>query len=1137
MGDKVKRNMKGKENSQFFKAKGENSLGSSLAIKQRVLSPVEKLHKRLEKDVIVKKYLGDIHIDNDEYEIIKSEFRAKYRQLIHSYSHKLIDLVFAVALVQIGIRFYDGKYWTHVARELGIANLPTNQQTWIGNAFLDTIINYQLIALPFQEKVNNILMHGFVSNHYANNFFDFLFEYYRIDLERDIENNNSENMNRLIDAMVKNDNTNRTYLIVRQTSDAIHNNRRGANVRIRRLLRLIDKCFWDQNLVINGRNRLTALFNKWRNESESLENEYRMVCDNMKGRKGKRSFSTPYLKCDFNSAEVNLVLPSQLIKLDVESDEKELNWRIIVGDELIVIPLNSCIQVITGYKTESISCALNNVQVLQSMSFQLHNGHKKLRNFKDLPADCVRFFDLDGDLLKSESLPNSTVYAFSGRDSVFHSRALLYVEKFTDINLTVFEFETGDILMLPDGNILSIGNKIAEGLLQRGLIKGAYALHDNEKIQLFREAPSIIVKMLPNKLNGTLICVNANRFRLSDMPYLEFPLNDRTGENVYALDMSQYGYEGNGIYSISIDVPNDRSDRQWKYCILSNLDYKFEDGPYVFKSKGTIVFDEKICLTPKECMEKNEGENSFNFNIFPNEAHIGFKTVTKKNEDVDLYIEIPALHWKFDNTDWEIEKPNEVWHSNFPTIISIKYPDDMLKLCMNEELDSEREESRSIEYSKNKTVGYFICDVTRFKSWFCGEQSSETVYVKLNGNKIPFIDVITKSRLLSCLITGDFENNILNGVFNIIGQANYFVDVEVNGKTLVEKQVISDDMIAVPLQLESGIYRIAVFEAETDESGFDESVFNLLGEYSRELINPYNLSGKTIEIRHITKGEKNHKLPLSCIYYVKELSFADTASQYYYGKLIAEGDAGKILATIPVKVDFIDPKRLRVAYIEFMDDGEPTSFLYDNQRKIIVKNELDGLSRSVRYRRYEDIYRDDYRFVIEFVSISTLYACNSTELSTHKISSFSPVTPKAVYDNQWSSDKAESEKSLLVGTNLNKRNGLHTLTDNKTEPENMIGQENEIVNLQDRIDNPINDTSNNGSGTEDFEQSALAIKVSETRLTPLVYNCLQKAGILELRHLDKLIKQKGIKGLNNVNKLNARMKEEVVSVLREYGII
>ena len=1131
VGGKVNWNMKGKEN--YLQ-------GSSLTVKQRVLTPSEKLKKRIEKDIIAKKYIGDIHIDDDEYEIIKSEFRAKYRQLVDSYSHKLIDLLFVVALVQIGIRFYDGKYWLHVARELGQENLPTNQQTWIGNAFLDTVSKYHLIALPSHEKVSNILMHGFVSNHYANNFFDFLFEYYRIDLERDIENNNAENMNRLIDAMVKNDNTNRTYLIVQQTSDAIKHNRRGANIRIRRLLRLIDKCFWNQSTVVNGRNRLTSLFNKWRKESENLQHEYSLICDNMKEKKGKRSFSSPYLNCDYNTAEVSLILPSQLIKIDVESEEIELKWEIIIGEEAVTIPLNNFSQVITGYKTERATFKLNRLQVLQNMSFQLFNGQQKLRTFKEIPIDCVRFFDLDGDFLNPESLPNSTVYAFSNKESTFQSKSISYIEKFDEVHLTIFEFELGDILLLPDGNILSVGNKLVEGLLQRGLAKRAYVLCDNEKIDIFRETPSIVVKMLPTRVNGTLICVNENRFRLSDMPYLDFPLNDRSGESAYILDMSQYNCETDGVYSIVIDVPNDRTDRHWKYCVLSDFRPKFEDCPYIFKSKGTIVFAENFRVTPKSYMDKNEGENSFNFNIIPNDTHIGFTTITDKNESIDICIEIPALHWKFDNAEWEIEKPNELWHSHFPTIISLQYPEDSLKLCMNEELDSEKEESRSVEYTKSKSTGQFVCDVTRFHSWFNGDHASEIVYIKLGDGKIPFIDVITKSRLISCLITGDFENNILHGTFNIIGQAEYFVDVEVNGKVLVEKQLIIDDMIVVPMQLESGTYKVSIFETENDEAGFDDSTFNLLGEYKRELINPYNLSGKTIEICHITKGEKNHKISLGCSYFVKDLSFSGPDSRCYYGKLIAEGDAGKILATIPVRVDFFDKTRLQLAFVEFIDDDEPTSFLYDNQKKIIVKNELEGLSRSVRYRRYEDIYRDGYQYIVEFVNNNSMKNFNNSDsFSQDRIAYSAPSRAISYknYDNQWEKEKNEMDEKSIVDNEQKPASESLLCADYYKEPAKNVGQENDNVALFCLPDKQLSDISNDESCAEDFEQSTLAIKVSETGLSPLVFNCLQKAGISELRHLDGIIKKNGIKGLNNINKLNSRMKEEVVSLLREYRII
>ena len=36
--------------------------------------------------------------------------------------------------MQIGIRHYDGNYWSNFARELDIAQLKTHQQTWIGES-------------------------------------------------------------------------------------------------------------------------------------------------------------------------------------------------------------------------------------------------------------------------------------------------------------------------------------------------------------------------------------------------------------------------------------------------------------------------------------------------------------------------------------------------------------------------------------------------------------------------------------------------------------------------------------------------------------------------------------------------------------------------------------------------------------------------------------------------------------------------------------------------------------------------------------------------------------------------------------------------------------------------------------------
>ncbi len=60
--------------------------------------------------------------------------------------------------MQIGIRHYDGNYWSNFARELNIIELKSHQQTWVGESFIFTLKSYNKLTLGINQKVNTILM-------------------------------------------------------------------------------------------------------------------------------------------------------------------------------------------------------------------------------------------------------------------------------------------------------------------------------------------------------------------------------------------------------------------------------------------------------------------------------------------------------------------------------------------------------------------------------------------------------------------------------------------------------------------------------------------------------------------------------------------------------------------------------------------------------------------------------------------------------------------------------------------------------------------------------------------------------------------------------------------------------------------
>ena len=176
-----------------------------------IKTPLERLMQKINKEIPTIKFLGDILINEQEYKLLIGHLSFQYKSMLLNSGFLKLDPLSAVALVQIGIRNYDGSYWPYVASELGVCYLPGNQQTEIGNAFYKALQLYGMPRLRQNERVNNILMHGFVSNNYSDSFFDFLFAFYKIDLERDIIRLDDEIMQELLSVMTRNDNTGRTY--------------------------------------------------------------------------------------------------------------------------------------------------------------------------------------------------------------------------------------------------------------------------------------------------------------------------------------------------------------------------------------------------------------------------------------------------------------------------------------------------------------------------------------------------------------------------------------------------------------------------------------------------------------------------------------------------------------------------------------------------------------------------------------------------------------------------------------------------------------------------------------------------------------------------------------------------------------
>ena len=189
--------------------------------KGRTLTAYERLKRRILREFPKKKLVGDIAIDDDEFQILVEYLKSFYTFTRLSGWSLCIDPLVCVTMVQIGIRYYDGGYWPHFSKVLNDNSWSINRQALMGKICINTLKAFDKAVLDENDRINTILMHGFVANKYVPSLLDFLYAYYKIDLERDLGRNDRSMMKELIRSIQSKDNTNRTYKLVQQTADAV----------------------------------------------------------------------------------------------------------------------------------------------------------------------------------------------------------------------------------------------------------------------------------------------------------------------------------------------------------------------------------------------------------------------------------------------------------------------------------------------------------------------------------------------------------------------------------------------------------------------------------------------------------------------------------------------------------------------------------------------------------------------------------------------------------------------------------------------------------------------------------------------------------------------------------------------------
>ena len=918
---------------------------------KRTLSVYERLRNRIRREFPKKKLIGDISINDEEFNLLVEYLQIFYRYIQLFDWEICTDQLICVTMVQIGIRYYDGGYWSHFGKLLNNENWNVNRQAIMGKVCVETFKAYGKFVNDENDRINTILMHGFVANKYVSNLLDFLFAYYRIDLERDLSRNDRDTMRELIKSIQNKDNSNRTYKLIQQTSDAVRANPRGGNVRLRWLLRLIDASFWDEYIHVNSENRLVHAFTEWAAKSKDFG----------KIREGRgvkqRAYSSPYLYFDISKGSFSVRLPAQIIRsADVST------WSCIIGKREVKKSVEAYESVL-AYKTESTLISIDGRELFECMVFNLSYA-ENLKRFT-LSSERVRFFTKDGYSINVTSLKKGEFYAFSRKEDIIESTAVIECRPFMGLKFYYLSVENGDIIKLPGEMAVSVGKKVEEGLLKSGRLNDIYVGFD--ALPIYNKVPSVLIKTKSSSLHGTAIFINDIKYRLLDKCSItEIELEDGSYERGYWFSLEDIGCKKNGMYSIEIDVPNDRSIRKWRFALISGLEFQFDNtAPYIFSAKGTIFLNApKATVIPVSAnIEPDKEIGYFNFNIMPNVNIISFKV-----NDIVVSVIVPQLEYSFDCLTWYTQQYAAIWHADLPRKLWVRYPASRISLEMD---NGEVTDQEMIEvYDKRVSDNIFECDLTRFRSWINHNRMKNTIIISILGRTIPFVDIIGCSYVVNCYLEANPQSNQFSVSCNIIGKGNYYLDLYYSKSIVVEKVPIVEGRAIIERYIHSGKYYVEIFESDdANDFEFDDIEYISIHKTSTDIVNPHDLSGKRIVLLSIMKNENDiFKMSLSHNYKIKLLEQLEDDEYRYKGVL---SDSSVPQKQIDVVFEILDFNRLRYALISWIepDYGDEVEFLYDNYNKVLVCEEETGLRSAESYRRYNCIFTDEYLYEFTFTIV------------------------------------------------------------------------------------------------------------------------------------------------------------------------
>ena len=938
-----------------------NAHQNNLVLKEddlQELSLMDRIRKSFESEAI--ELIGDIQISDEEYEQLTYYFVEQYNSHFKHKRQLMVDPICATFLVQLSIRESDANYWSYVNEKFKDKSLGQNEFAYIGKSFIETLKQYKkpLYISDVNDYVKNIQFHGFVSNYRADNLFEFVYKYYDLDLDRDFEENQRDNnFDELISAIIKNDNTNRTNLIVQQTADALKKCESLGRKKILFILELIDRKYMGVKSHVDfdyEDARLKELFENWTHNKNSSFSK-------RTGESIEKRFRTPILKCNYQNNSFSILLPKQSIKVECFNENDVVNWKIIVGEAVIIEKTAEYKQSIIGISTYETEISLDSKYLFEKLCFELYLNDKLVKSFSPIKEDDYRFFDVQGDYgihTDFDMLKEGDYYSFKSldesSDSVICDDIIETVE-LGGLLRTAYSFVKGSTILLPNKRFHIVNQeKYSDGLVNKHLLDFISVSNNGNSIPIFSQFPSLIIGVDANKAKRTLISVNHQKFRMFDERVTTEEIGYHGNKVYYSVNLSELDRFSSGVYCVETDIGSGYSNKKWSFAYLKDLQIEFTNTPYIFKDKISFRTGNGFIVSG-EGIEEKEGEYSFNLTLvdYPKKAELQLN-----NECYDIVLSPPVFKWE---KDGGLTKDNldYYWIDDIPK--KIYYDMSGCQLDFQLDYGSDAAPVRSSEkYIETNSI----------KSYSDSNNGIQELYVVCDNRKYLLFKVVSKTIVRNINLSRDRLTDNLTVDIDILGNRKYYISVIKNGQTLLEKTPVLKGLNILEIEAETSEYLVNIYELPEDyDFGADYSLVDTQQIY---YVNPSNLVGHKLTISGFINEEgRQVDLPKENNIFVKvqqqldENSFLgklyQTKEQYKHTHDGIGSISTRDFKSYHVLITIDNFSNLSLMKMLLQDEEY---FLFDSKHEVFVDVEKDGLSFEKRIERYKELY--EAKFIVKY---------------------------------------------------------------------------------------------------------------------------------------------------------------------------